>query len=144
MIKFLDLQKINDQYAAELKQSAAEVIESGWYLGERLRHFKTNLATYLGVKHAIGVANGLDVLRWILKTYIEMRVMHVGAYTMVATDAVVRKNVASFELVQGIPARQKGLVCKCGFPIKKHKMQWRCVRSGWHGARLLPEMDYVR
>jgi len=36
MIKFLDLQKINAQYASELKQAASEVIDSGWYLtGEK-------------------------------------------------------------------------------------------------------------
>ncbi len=73
MIKFLDLQKINAQYAEELKQAAAEVIDSGWYLlGERVRRFETNLANYIGVKHAIGVANGLDALRLILKAHIEM------------------------------------------------------------------------
>ena len=43
MIKFLDLQKINAQYAAELKQVAAEVIDSGWYLlGERVKQFENN------------------------------------------------------------------------------------------------------
>jgi len=68
MIKFLDLQKINAQYATELKQTAAEVIASGWYLlGERVKRFEINLANYIGVKHAIGVANGLDALRLILK-----------------------------------------------------------------------------
>lgn len=76
MIKFLDLQKINAQYATELKKVAVEVIDSGWYLlGERVSQFETNLANYIGVKHAIGVANGLDALRLILKAYIEMGVM---------------------------------------------------------------------
>ena len=38
MIKFLDLQKINAQYADELKQVAAEVIDAGWFLlGERVK-----------------------------------------------------------------------------------------------------------
>jgi hypothetical protein len=36
MIKFLDLQKINAQYASELKQVAADVIDSGYrYLQRR-------------------------------------------------------------------------------------------------------------
>jgi len=30
MIKFLDLQKINAQYADELRQAATEAIDSGW------------------------------------------------------------------------------------------------------------------
>lgn len=90
MIKFLDLQKINDQYAAELKQAAAEVIDSGWYLlGERVKRFETNLASYIGVKHAIGVANGLDALRLILKAYIEMGVMKEGDEVLVPANTYI-------------------------------------------------------
>lgn len=99
MIKFLDLQKINAQYAAELKQVAAEVIDSGWYLlGERVKQFETNLANYTGVKHAIGVANGLDALRLILKAYIELGVMKEGdevivpANTYIATILAISDN----------------------------------------------------
>jgi len=99
MIKFLDLQKINAQYAAELKQAAAEVIDSGWYLlGERVKQFESNLANYIGVKHAIGVANGLDALRLILKAYIELGVMKEGdeiivpANTYIATILAITDN----------------------------------------------------
>ena len=99
MIKFLDLQKINAQYTAELKQVAAEVIDSGWYLlGERVKQFETNLANYIGVKHAIGVANGLDALRLILKAYIEMGIMQEGdevivpANTYIATILAITDN----------------------------------------------------
>ena len=99
MIKFLDLQKINAQYAAELKQAAAEVIDSGWYLlGDRVKRFEESLAGYIGVKHAIGVANGLDALRLILKAYIEMGVMREGdevivpANTFIATILAISDN----------------------------------------------------
>ncbi|MDZ4203222.1 MAG: DegT/DnrJ/EryC1/StrS family aminotransferase [Bacteroidales bacterium] len=99
MIKFLDLQKINAQYADELKQAAAEVIDCGWYLlGDRGKRFETNLANYIGVKHAIGVANGLDALRIILKAYIEMGVMKEGdevivpANTYIATILAITDN----------------------------------------------------
>jgi len=99
MIKFLDLQKINAQYAEELKQAAAEVIDSGWYLlGERVKRFETNLAKYIGVKHAIGVGNGLDALRLILKAYIELGVIQEGdeiivpANTYIATILAITDN----------------------------------------------------
>jgi dTDP-4-amino-4,6-dideoxygalactose transaminase len=99
MIKFLDLQKINAQYASEMMQVAAEVIESGWYLlGERVERFEKNLAKYIGVKHAIGVANGLDALRLILKAYIELGVMKEGdevivpANTYIATILAITDN----------------------------------------------------
>lgn len=90
MIKFLDLQKINAQYAAELKQAAAEVIDSGWYLlGERCKQFESSLANYLGVKHTIGVANGLDALRLILKAYIELGVMKEGDEIIVPSNTYI-------------------------------------------------------
>lgn len=99
MIKFLDLQKINARYADELKQVATEVIDSGWYLqGERVHRYETNLATYLGVKHAIGVANGLDALRLILKAYFELGFMKEGdeiivpANTYIATILAITDN----------------------------------------------------
>jgi len=99
MIKFLDLQKINAQYAEELKQAASELIDSGWYLmGEKLSQFEENLAEYIGVKHAIGVGNGLDALRLILKAYIEMGFMKEGdevivpANTYIATILAISDN----------------------------------------------------
>ena len=99
MIKFLDLQSINAQYAEELKQAASEVIDSGWYLlGERVKSFERNLANYIGVKHAIGVANGLDALRLILKAYIELGFMKeddeviVPANTYIASILAITDN----------------------------------------------------
>lgn len=107
MIKFLDLQKINAQYAEELKQAAAEVIDSGWYLlGEWVKRFEVNLAAYIGVKHAIGVANGLDALRLILKAYIEIGVMREGdevivpANTYIATILAITDNRLNPVLVE--------------------------------------------
>ena len=99
MIKFLDLQKINSQYSDELKQAAAEVIDSGWYLlGNKVKTFENNLAAYLGVKYAIGVSNGLDALRLIFRAYIEMGIMQKGdeiivpANTYIATILAISDN----------------------------------------------------
>lgn len=90
MIKFLDLQAINTQYANELKQVAAEVIDSGWYLlGERVKTFENELAAYIGVKQAIGVANGLDALRLILKAYIELGIMKEGDEVIVPANTYI-------------------------------------------------------
>ena len=95
MIKFLDLQKINAQYAAELKEATARVIDSGWYLlGNELNSFEQNLAAYIGVKHAIGVANGLDALRLILKAYIEMGVMQEGDEVIVPANTYIASILA--------------------------------------------------
>ena len=99
MIPFLDLKKINEQYSNELKKASADVIDSGWYLlGDRVKHFERVLSEYVGVKHAIGVANGLDALRLILRAYIEMGIMQEGdevivpANTYIATILAISDN----------------------------------------------------
>jgi dTDP-4-amino-4,6-dideoxygalactose transaminase len=95
MVKFLDLRKINAQYADELKQAAADVIDSGWYLqGERVTRFEANLASYTGVRHAVGVANGLDALRLILKGYIELGVMQEGDEVIVPANTYIASILA--------------------------------------------------
>ena len=54
----------------ELDAAAARVLRSGWYiLGEEVDAFEREFAAYCGVKHCIGVANGLDALHLILRGY---------------------------------------------------------------------------
>ena len=99
MIKFLDLQKINAQYADEIKQSISRVIDSGWYLlGDEVSTFEKNYANYIGTNHCIGVANGLDALRLILRAYIEMGFLEerdeviVPANTYIASILAITEN----------------------------------------------------
>jgi Predicted pyridoxal phosphate-dependent enzyme apparently involved in regulation of cell wall biogenesis len=95
MIKFLDLQKINVQYADELKVATSRVIDSGWYLlGNEVKTFEIHLAEYVGAKYAIGVANGLDALRLILKAYLEMGVMQEGDEVIVPANTYIASVLA--------------------------------------------------
>jgi len=95
MIKFLDLQEINKKYAAELKQVASDVIDSGWFLmGKQLNNFEEKFAKYNNVKHAIGVANGLDALRLILKAYINLGVMQEGDEVIVPANTYIASVLA--------------------------------------------------
>jgi dTDP-4-amino-4,6-dideoxygalactose transaminase len=95
MIKFLDIQKINEQYALELKRAASEVIDSGWYLlGNRVQQFENKFANYIGVKHAIAVGNGLDALRIILKAYIELGYMKEGDEVIVPANTYIASILA--------------------------------------------------
>jgi dTDP-4-amino-4,6-dideoxygalactose transaminase len=99
MIKFLDLQKINAQYADELKHAAAEVIDKGWFLlGERVKTFELQYSDFIGVKNTVACANGLDALRLILRAYIELGIMQeddeviVSANTYIATILAITDN----------------------------------------------------
>ena len=95
MIKFLDLQAINKQYADELKQAAAEVIDSGWYLlGSRVATFENDLKTYIGSENAIAVANGLDALRLIFRAYIELGYMKPGDEVIVPANTYIASILA--------------------------------------------------
>lgn len=95
MIKFLDLQKINAQYATELKQVASDVIDSGWYLqGGCNKKFETELSNFIGSRHAIAVANGLDALRLILKAYMEMGVLKDGDEVIVPANTYIASVLA--------------------------------------------------
>lgn len=95
MIKFLDLQKINAQYADELKAVAAEVIDNGWYLqGKQNEKFENALQELTTSPYVIGVANGLDALRLILRAYIEMGVMKEGDEVIVPANTYIASILA--------------------------------------------------
>jgi dTDP-4-amino-4,6-dideoxygalactose transaminase len=95
MIKFLDLQKINAQYAFDLKAVAAAVIDSGWYLlGERVKQFELDLVSFQEGGNAVAVANGLDALRLILKGYIEMGFMVEGDEVIVPANTYIASILA--------------------------------------------------
>ena len=99
MIKFLDIEKINLTHQEEIEKSLIKVFRSGWYLqGQEVKKFESNLSAYIGSKHAIGVANGLDALRLILRAYIELGTMKAGdevivpANTYIATILAITDN----------------------------------------------------
>lgn len=95
MIKFLDLQKINTQYADELKKVAAEVIDSGWYLlGERVNAFEKEFSAFIGSENTIACGNGLDALRLILRAYIELGVMNEGDEVIVPANTYIASILA--------------------------------------------------
>ena len=95
MIKFLDLQKSNATYSDELKLAASEVIDSGWFLmGEKVKKFEKNLAAFIGSSNAIGVGNGLDALRLILKGYIELGFMSEGDEVIVPANTYIASILA--------------------------------------------------
>jgi len=90
MIKFLDLQKINNLYNEELHQAVSQVINSGWYLfGKELESFEEKYARYIGTDFCIGVGNGLDALRLILRSYIELGVLNEGDEIIVPANTYI-------------------------------------------------------
>lgn len=98
MIKFLDIQKITDSFEPELSQAIQRVVRSGWFiLGEEVAAFEKEYAEYIGSKHCIGVANGLDALRLILRAYMEMGEMHEGDEVIVPANTYIASILAITE-----------------------------------------------
>ena len=76
---FLNLKDISERYRSELKEAAAQVIDSGYYIrGPKTEEFESSLCRYLGCKNTVGTGNGLDALKLIFRAYIELGVMSVG------------------------------------------------------------------
>lgn len=98
-VPFLSARDINARYADELKAAAARVIDSGWYvLGEEVAAFEREFAAYCGVRHAVGVGNGLDALALILRGYKELGALTEGdeiivpGNTFIATFLAITEN----------------------------------------------------
>lgn len=95
MIKFLDLKHINLQHQAEIEAQLLKVFRSGWYLlGSETAGFEAGLCAYTGARHAIGVANGLDALRLILRAYLELGQMNPGDEIIVPANTFIASVLA--------------------------------------------------
>nr|WP_255727808.1 DegT/DnrJ/EryC1/StrS family aminotransferase [Rhodohalobacter sulfatireducens] len=95
----MSLKEVNRPYEDEIRKAINRVIDSGWYLkGEEVASFEQEFSDYIGVNHTIGVGNGLDALRIILRSYMEMGIMQEGdeviapAHTFIASILAITDN----------------------------------------------------
>lgn len=76
---FLDLTAVNASYMDEMAAAAERVIRSGRYVGgEEMTRLEAEIGERLGAPFVVGVSNGLDALRLILRAYVETGVMKPG------------------------------------------------------------------
>lgn len=103
MIKFLDLEKINNRFRTEIDQRIKNILDCGWYLqGKENETFCKNFAEYCGTKYALGVANGLDAINLIIKAYgfgVGDEII-VPANTFIATILAISENGCTPVLVE--------------------------------------------
>jgi dTDP-4-amino-4,6-dideoxygalactose transaminase len=107
MVKLLDLQKITVEHAHEYQAAINRVVASGWFLqGKENRLFESDYARYIGSRHSVAVANGLDALKLIIRGYKELGVFHEGdeiivpANTYIATILSITDNNLTPVLVE--------------------------------------------
>ena len=73
-VPFLDVVAAYQESKTGVAEAVARVLSSGWYLqGPELEAFEGEFAAYIGVKHCIGTASGLDAL------HLTLRAMGIGS-----------------------------------------------------------------
>jgi len=69
-VKFLDIKKINASYGKPLQDAIMSTIDNGWFVhGKSYNDFISEFSDFNGVRHCIGVGNGLDALSLVLMAW---------------------------------------------------------------------------
>ena len=95
MIHFLNLRKLNQPFEVAFQKKMKQFLDGGWYiLGNEVKQFETDFATYCGTKHCIGVGNGLDALVLIFKAYIHLGKLEKGDEVIVPANTYIASILA--------------------------------------------------
>lgn len=111
MIKFLDLERVTRLHGAEIEEAVTRAVRSGRYLhGEENSRFEQNYARFIGSRHAVGCASGLDALSLIFRSLKELGRLADGdevlvpANTFIATILGITENGLRPVLVEPDPS----------------------------------------
>lgn len=95
-IPFFNIAAENALYAEKFAQELQLFMQSGQYiLGDAVKDFEKEYATFCGTTHCVGTSNGLDALRLIFEGYKSLGILHQGdevlvpAHTYIATTLAV-------------------------------------------------------
>ncbi len=92
MIPLLDLKKQYQNIKKEIDEAIQSVLDSGFFiLGDNVKHFESEVASFIGAKFGIGVASGTDALE------LSLRALGIGEgdevittpFTFIATAEVI-------------------------------------------------------
>ena len=93
--EFLNLGTVDAPYLPQIEDAVVRVLRSGRYIGgPEVEMFENRLAALCGTTHAIGVSNGLDALRLILKAYVALGHMEQGDEIIVGANTFIASVLA--------------------------------------------------
>lgn len=92
---FLRLDRVNAPFRDQLHAAMTRVLDSGWYVGgPEVERFESMLAGQCKAPYAVGVTNGLDALRLILRAAIETGRLSRGDAVIVPANTYVASILA--------------------------------------------------
>lgn len=127
-VPFLDLAAAHRELREELEGSVLASLRSGWYIGgAEVEAFEAAFAEFVGAKHCVGVANGLDALHLSLlamgispgdevivpsNTYIAtwLAVTHCGAIPIPVEPDILTYNLDPSRIEQAITKKTKAVI----------------------------------
>lgn len=156
MIPFLDLGTVHTGLADDLQLAFAKVLHSNsLILGDEVLAFESEFASYCGVAHCVGVGNGLDALRLILRaygigegdevivpsnTYIAtwLAVSSVGAKVVPVEPDATSYNIDPSRIVESLTARTRAIIAVhlYGLPAAMDEIGTIARR---HGVKLIED-----
>lgn len=69
-VPFADFRPMHNEIRPQLDAAYQRVMDNSWFIqGPELEKFEQEFAAYIGVKHCVGVATGLDALYLLLRAY---------------------------------------------------------------------------
>jgi dTDP-4-amino-4,6-dideoxygalactose transaminase len=156
MIEYENLALSNAAYLNEMEAAASRVIRSGWYvLGQEVSSFESEFAAYVGTKHCIGVANGLDALILSIEalnlpkgseilvasnTYIAtiLAILRAGHKPILVEPDPATFNIDPAQLKQALTKQTKG-VCVTHLYGKACRMDAICAFANEHGLKVIED-----
>jgi dTDP-4-amino-4,6-dideoxygalactose transaminase len=98
MIKFLDLNGLNEKYLNEFADKIRSIVINGnLVLGEEVNFFEKDFASYCGTAYCIAVGNGLQALALIFKAYIELGRISKGDEVIIPANTFIASALAISE-----------------------------------------------
>ncbi|MBI5022316.1 MAG: DegT/DnrJ/EryC1/StrS family aminotransferase [Ignavibacteriales bacterium] len=128
-VEYENLKVVNNQFRENIMDELAAILDSGWFiLGERVKSFEGNFASYCGSKYCVGVASGLDALILSLlacgfekgskiivpsNTYIAtiLAVIHAGLKPVLVEPDLQTYNINPERLEEAINAKTRAILC---------------------------------
>ncbi len=98
IIRFLDLEKINNSFQPHLSQRVQHVVDSGWYIrGAAVDEFEKSYASFTGASFCVGTGNGFDSLKLIFKAWMMQGAMQEGDEVIVPANTYIASILAVAE-----------------------------------------------